>query len=167
MTLKIHPDARISSWCDIEASVRGSVCEIRAGAVIDSFVKIKPAGGAGSVIIGENSYLNSGCVLYSGNGIHIGNNVLIAANCTLAATNHAFDTLDIPIRLQGFQLSRGGITIEDDVWIGANSVILDGAYIETGCIVAAGSVVRNRLQAFGVYAGVPTRLLRMRGSHAD
>lgn len=167
MTLKIHPDARISHLCDIEDSVRGSTFEIRAGAVLDSFVKVKPAGGSGDIVIGENSYLNSGCVLYSGNGIFIGRDVLIASNCTLAATNHAFDNPDVPIRLQGFQPSRGGITIEDDVWIGANCVLLDGAFIERGCVVAAGSVVRNRLRAFGVYAGVPARFMRLRGSNAD
>lgn len=166
MSLKIHPDARVSELCDIEASVRGSLIEIRARAVLDSFVKIKPAGGSGDIIIGENSYLNSGCVLYSGNGISIGKDVLIASNCTLAATNHFFDILDIPIRLQGFQQSRGGIVIEDDVWIGANCVLLDGTYIETGCVVAAGSVVKDRLKAFGVYGGTPVRYIRPRGSHA-
>ena len=58
--------------------------------MVDSFVKIKPAGGRGDVIIGDNVFINSGCVLYSGNGIVIGNNSLIAANCVLAPTNHAF-----------------------------------------------------------------------------
>lgn len=167
MTLTIHPTARISPLCDIEQSERGSHFEIGAGAVLDSFVKIKPAGGSGDIVIGENSYINSCCVLYSGHGIRIGRDVLIAANCTLAATNHAFDALDRPIRLQGFQPSRGGIVIEDNVWIGANCVLLDGAYVETGCIVAAGSVVRHRLKARGVFGGVPAQLIRQRGGHAD
>ena len=58
--------------------------------VIDAFVKIKPAGGSGDVVIGRGTVINSGCVLYTGNGIRIGRNVLIAANCTLAPTNHEF-----------------------------------------------------------------------------
>lgn len=167
MTLNIHPTARISPLCDIEASVRGTRIDIGAGVMVDSFVKIKPSGGIGDVVIGENSYINSGCVFYSGNGIMIGRDVLIASNCTLAATNHAFDTRDRPIRLQGFLPSRGGIVIEDDVWIGANCVLLDGAHIETGCIVAAGSVVRDRLLSFGVYAGAPAKRIRDRGQNAD
>lgn len=162
MTIKLDPTARISKLCDIEESVRGSVFEIGAGSVLDSFVKIKPAGGNGNIFIGENSYINSGCVLYSGNGIRIGNDVLIASNCTFAATNHAFELLDRPIRVQGFQQSRGGIVVEDDVWIGANCVLLDGAYVETGCVVAAGSVVRKRLNAYGIYAGAPARLIGKR-----
>ncbi|MFV0333139.1 MAG: acyltransferase [Tropicimonas sp.] len=163
MTVSIDPTARISHLADIEPSQRGTNVHIGAGSMIDSFVKIKPAGGAGDVVIGAHCYINSGCVLYSGHGIRIGDNVLIAANCTLAATNHAHDDPTRPIREQGFQPSRGGIVIEDDVWIGANCVLLDGAHVERGCVVAAGSVVRSRLAAFGVHAGVPARLLRHRG----
>lgn len=153
MSVFIHPSACVSKLADIEASVHGSRIEIGSGALIDSFVKIKPAGGSGDVRVGKNSYINSGCVLYTGNGITIGDDVLIAANCTLAATNHAFERVDIPVRLQGFQPSRGGIVIEDDVWIGANCVLLDGAVVETGCVVAAGSVVRGRLIAHHIYGG--------------
>ncbi|MDN5928747.1 MAG: acyltransferase [Hyphomicrobiales bacterium] len=162
MSVIVHPDARVSALAEIEPSARGSRIELQAGVVIDSFVKIKPVGGVGDVVIGENSYINSGCVLYSGNGIRIGRDVLIAANCTLAATNHAFDRSDLPIRLQGFQPSRGGIVIEDNVWIGANSVLLDGTVVETGCVVAAGSVLRGRLKAGHLYGGTPARLIRRR-----
>lgn len=164
MTLDIDPSARISPLADIEASQRGSLIRIKAGAMIDAFVKIKPAGGTGDVVIGENSYINSGCVIYSGNGVQIGRDVLIAANCTLAATNHAFDDPDRPIRLQGFTPSRGGIVIEDDVWIGANCVVLDGAHIGRGCVVAAGSVIRGTLTPGTVYAGIPLRAIRRRGT---
>ena len=163
MTLEIDPSARISPLADIEVSTRGSLIRIAAGAMIDAFVKIKPAGGRGDVVIGENSYLNSGCVIYSGHGVQVGRDVLIAANCTLAATNHAFDDPDRSIRLQGFQPSRGGIVIEDDVWIGANCVVLDGARLGRGCVVAAGSVVRGVLAPGMVYAGQPLRAIRPRG----
>ncbi len=153
--IEIHPDANISPLADIEDSVRGSRIVIGAGSVIDSFVKIKPAGGSGDVIIGTHTYINSGCVLYSGNGIKIGNHVAIAANCTLAPVNHAYRDKGRLISAQGFAPSKGGILIEDDVWIGANCVILDGAILRHGVVVAAGSVVRGELQAFGIYAGAP------------
>ena len=58
--------------------------EIGADSTIDSFVKFKPAGGKGDIKIGERVYINSCCVLYSGNGISIGDDVLISANCTIA-----------------------------------------------------------------------------------
>ena len=153
--IEIHPDARISSLADIEGSVRGSRICIGANSVIDSFVKIKPVGGAGGVIIGAHTYINSGCVLYSGNGIEIGDHVAIASNCTLAPVNHAYHDKRRRISQQGFLPSKGGIRIEDDVWIGANCVILDGAVIRQGVVVAAGSIVRGELQAYGIYAGSP------------
>jgi acetyltransferase-like isoleucine patch superfamily enzyme len=160
--LEADPTATISRLADIEPSVRGTRVVVGARSVLDSFVKIKPAGGSGDVIIGADSVINAGCVLYTGHGITIGNQVLIAANCTLAPTNHAFDRLDQPIRAQGFQPSRGGIVIEDDVWIGANCVLLDGTHIGTGCVVAAGSVVRGALPAFTLCGGQPARVLKVR-----
>lgn len=158
----IHPTARISSQVDIEDSVRGTCIRIGVNSSIDSFVKIKPAGGSGDLIIGDNTVVNSGCVFYSGNGITIGNHVSIAANCTFAPVNHEYKSKDILIQKQGFRPSKGGISIEDDVWIGANCVILDGANIGKGCVVAAGSIVRGNLAEFGIYGGSPLRQLGQR-----
>ena len=111
--------------------------------VIDAFVKIKPSGGSGDVVIGRGTVINSGCVLYTGNGIRIGRNVLIAANCTLAPTNHEFADPDGRSATQGFQPSRGGIVIGDDVWIGANCVLLDGTTIGSGSVIGAASLLRG------------------------
>ena len=88
--IKIHDTAKVSENCDIEDSVRGSVIEIGAFSNIDSFVKIKPAGGTGNIKIGDRVHINSCCVLYTGNGISIGDDVLIAANCTIAPVNHQY-----------------------------------------------------------------------------
>jgi acetyltransferase-like isoleucine patch superfamily enzyme len=155
--IEVDPTAKISRLADIEDSVRGTRIVFGPGVMVDSFVKIKPAGGRGDLIVGENSHINSGAVIYTGNGVTIGSDVLIAANCTLAPTNHEFSKADVAIRKQGFKPSRGGIVIEDDVWIGANSVILDGAVIRRGAVVGAGSVVRGELAAYRVYAGCPLR----------
>jgi virginiamycin A acetyltransferase len=160
--IEIHPTARVSHLADIEDSVRGSLIRVGAHSVIDSFVKVKPAGGSGDVIIGEYVSVNAGCVFYTGHGITIGNGVAIAANCTFAPVNHAYSDRSRPIREQGFLPSKGGIRIEDDVWIGANCVLLDGAWLRRGCVVGAGSVVRGELQAYGVYAGQPLALRSMR-----
>ncbi|MFS2152575.1 acyltransferase [Rhizobium sp. Rhizsp42] len=162
MSIEIHPLARVSSLADIEDSTRGTRIVIAERSVIDSFVKIKPAGGLGDLFVGAGSYINSGCVLYTGNGITIGEGVLVAANCTFCPTNHEFGSVDVPIRNQGFQPSRGGIVIEDDVWIGANCVILDGAHVGKGAVIAAGSVIRGKVAGMAVYGGQPLRLLKMR-----
>jgi virginiamycin A acetyltransferase len=153
----IAPSAKISPYADIEDSVKGTRIEIGENVRIDSFVKIKPAGGLGDLIVGKDSVINSGCVLYTGNGIRIGQGVAIAANCTFAPTNHEFSRRDVPIRQQGFKASRGGIIIEDNAWIGANCVILDGAVISQGCVIGAGTVVRGNMDAFCVYVGNPIK----------
>ena len=161
--LIVAPTARISPLADIEDSTRGTRIVIEDDVVIDAFVKIKPAGGSGDVIIGKGSYINSGCVLYTGHGITIGANVLIAANCTLAPTNHEVRDRNRPIREQGFSPSRGGIVIEDDVWIGANAVLLDGAILRRGAVVGAGSVVRHELAEYSISVGAPARTVSWRG----
>ncbi len=160
----IDPSAKISSLADIEPSVRGTLMRIGARTMIDAFVKIKPTGGSGEFVIGEDCAINSGTVIYTGNGIRIGDAVLIAANCTLAPTNHEFSDPSKRIRDQGFQPSRGGIIIGDDVWLGANVVVLDGAVIGQGCVVGAGAVVRGELEPYSVYAGAPAKRVGARGA---
>ena len=160
----IDSSARVSPLADIEDSTRGTRIIIGAGSVIDSFVKIKPAGGAGDLEIGEDCVINSGCVLYTGNGIAIGNRVAVAANCTFAPTNHEFRDPRRPIREQGFRPSKGGIRVGDDVWIGANCVLLDGATLGKGCVIGAGSIVRGEIPELAIYAGNPISFLGWRGN---
>jgi virginiamycin A acetyltransferase len=162
MTIKIAESARVSSLADIEDSLRGTQIVVGAFSVIDSFVKFKPAGGTGDLLIGEHVVINSGCVLYTGQGIKIGNHVAIAANCTFAPVNHAYKDKAQLIREQGFLPGKGGIVIEDDVWIGANCVLLDGAILRRGCVLGAGSVVRGELAAYTVYAGQPLCIVGQR-----
>ncbi|MFN9711994.1 MAG: acyltransferase [Alphaproteobacteria bacterium] len=162
--LRIDPTARISPMADIEESVRGTLIEIGPRVMIDSFVKIKPTGGMGDVVIGADSAINSGTVIYTGNGVRIGVGVAIAANCTLAPTNHAIADRDRMIKDQGFQPYRGGILIEDDVWLGSGVVVLDGAVIRKGAVIAAGAVVRGEVPAYAIYGGVPARRIGERGA---
>ncbi|MEI6756136.1 MAG: acyltransferase [bacterium] len=160
--IEIDPSAHISSLADIEDSTFGSRIIFGPGVVIDSFVKIKPAGGMGNVVIGRNSIINSGCVIYIGNGIQIGEDVAIAANCVLAPVNHEFKEKNRTIRQQRFQQSRGGILIEDDVWIGAGTVLLDGAILRKGCVIGALSLVREEVPAYSIQGGNPLSLLGWR-----
>jgi len=160
--LIISEKAKISGKADIEDSVRGTKIIIEDNVVIDSFVKIKPVGGNGDLIIKKNSYINSGTVIYTGNGITIGSDVLIAANCTLASVNHAYKDKNKKIIEQRFQDSKGGIIIEDDVWIGANSVILDGAIIRKGCVIGANSLVNSELTPYSINVGSPAKTVGYR-----
>lgn len=162
--IEIHPSAFVSPLADLEDSTRGSSIIIGPNSYVDAFVKFKVAGGLGDIVIGSHSFINSGCVLYSGNGVRIGDHVSIAANCVFAATNHEFENRNVLHQRQGFRPSRGGIWVEDDTWIGASSVLLDGAIVKIGSVIGACSLVRGPTEPYGVYAGSP--LVKL-GSRAD
>ena len=161
--LEIDPTARIADTARIYESQRGTRIVIGAHTQVYDFVVIRAVGGDGDIVIGEHCYINPGCTLYSGSGIRMGNYVLIAPGCAIVPANHAHGRTDVVMRKQGFMPSRGGVVIEDDVWIGANCVLLDGTHIESGVVVAAGSVVTGRLTGQAVWGGNPMRRLRARG----
>lgn len=166
--LIISETAKISRFADIEDSVKGSKITIEDNVVIDSFVKIKPAGGKGDLIIGSNSVINPGVVIYTGNGISIGKNVMIAANCVFSPTSHEFRSKNKLVREQGFippsplMGMKSGIIIEDDVWIGANCVVMEGAYIKKGAVITAGSIIKGKLEEYGIYVGNPLKCIDYR-----
>ena len=157
-----HESVKIGSIVSIDISTRGTNTYMGKGCVVDDFVKIKHVGGTEDIVIGEYCYINSGCVFYSGHGINIGNNVLIGPNCNIVPSNHKFDEKDQIIRLQGHMLSKGGVIIEDDVWLGAAVTVLDGAHIRKGCVIAANSVVIGETEEYSVYGGVPAKKIKDR-----
>ncbi len=163
----IHPSAKVSAHALIDESSRGTSTEVGEGCVIDAFVRIKHVGGSGNVRLGKGVYLNSGTVIYSGNGVDIGDDVLVGPNCSLVPVNHATADMTVSIRTQGFAQSRGGLTIESNVWLGANCVVLDGVVIGSGSVVAAGAVVNRSVAPNSIVGGVPARLIGMRSGNAD
>lgn len=100
------------------------------------------------ITIGDGFAANSNVMINArGRGeIIIGNNVLIGPNVVLRSNNHIFSNLEIPISRQG--MTEGTIVIEDDVWIGSNSVILPDVLIGKGAIVAAGAVVTKSIPIY-------------------
>lgn len=135
-----------------ESIVIGDHCRVR------TFSQIRALGG--SIRIGNHCSVNPNCILYGTGGLVIGNHVRIAAGTIIIAAMHRFDRRDIPIHEQGS--SAKGITIEDDVWVGAGVQILDGVRIGTGAIVAAGAVVTRDVPSGVIVGGVPARILKER-----
>ncbi|MGV4797160.1 DapH/DapD/GlmU-related protein [Rhizobium sp. F40D2] len=114
----------------------------------------------GDVILGDDCSINPyACV--SGK-VTCGNGVRIASHASIVGFNHSFDDPDRPIHRQG--VISLGITIGDDVWIGANCVILDGVTIGNGAVIAAGAVVTQDIPALSIAGGVPAKVLRSRGA---
>jgi carbonic anhydrase/acetyltransferase-like protein (isoleucine patch superfamily) len=96
--------------------------------------------------------------------VRCGDGVRIASHVSIVGFNHGFDDPDVPIHKQKHETL--GITIEDDVWIGANAVVLDGVTVGKGAVIAAGAVVSRDVPALAIVGGVPARVVRYRGQTA-
>ncbi|RXK81844.1 acyltransferase [Filimonas effusa] len=117
------------------------------------------AGYRGGIYIGDFSQLNPYTTIYG--DVKIGRYVMIAPHVMLAGGGHGFDDISKPMMLQP-STNKGGIVIEDDVWIGANCTVVDGVVIGKGAIIAAGSVVVGNVASYDIVAGVPAKRIRSR-----
>ncbi len=116
----------------------------------------------GVISLGSNVFLGDFSSINANDAqIRIGNNVAIGPMCIIQGANHNFDDLTKPIVDQGH--TQGQVIIEDNVWIAAHCTILPGAHLESGCVIAAGAVVRGRIPANSVAGGVPAKIIRERG----
>lgn len=111
--------------------------------------------------MGHHSSMDAYAFVGASGGVTVGNNVIMGQKVSFHAEEHLFDDLSVPIRHQGVR--QRGIVIEDDCWIGSNVTFLDGAHVEPGCVVGAGSIVKGRIPANSVVAGNPARVIRPRG----
>lgn len=117
---------------------------------------------SGRIELGEYCTVNPYCVLHGHGGLKAGNYVRIAPHVVIIPANHKFDDVDRPIARQG--LDKKGVVIEDDVWIGANAVILDGVHIGKGAVIGAGAVVTKDVLPLQIVAGVPAKPIGTRGT---
>jgi acetyltransferase-like isoleucine patch superfamily enzyme len=129
----------------------GSV--IHTGAILET-------GAAGKIVLGKKNSVNPYCVIYGHGGLITGDYVRIAAHTVIIPANHIYESMDKPIAKQG--LSKKGICVGNDVWIGSGCRILDGVSIGDGSVIAAGAVVNRDVSPFAVVGGVPAKLLKMR-----
>lgn len=158
--IRLARDCRISRSASLSARYGGAISignrtQVMAGALLWTY--------GGDIVIGDDCSINPYTVAYGHGGLTIGNGVRIAAQCALIPANHRFADRATPIRDQG--LDCKGITIEDDVWIGAGVKVLDGVRVARGCVIAAGAVVSKSTEQFGIYGGVPARLIGIRGEN--
>jgi acetyltransferase-like isoleucine patch superfamily enzyme len=97
--------------------------------------------------------------------ITIGKNCLIAANCQIMDNSgHDLSFDDVANRINTTGVSSP-VTIGDDVWIGANCIILPGVTIGQGSVVSAGSVVTKDIPSMVIAGGIPARVLRSVVAH--
>ena len=144
----------ISPKAEVEIT---SHLSIGRGSIVGSFTKIKSADGP--LQIGRNVEISTGCFLSSFTaGTYIGDDCMIGPNCSVVGNNYQYDRLDVPIRLQE-KISSKGVRIGDNVWLGAGCVVLDGADIGAGSILAPNSVVSARIPENSVVQGNPGKVI--------
>lgn len=122
--------------------------------VIESFSTLNNM--VGDITIGEYSRVGLGNTIIG--PVAIGNHTNLAQNITVSGLNHNFQDITKTIAEQG--VSTAQIRIGDDVWIGANSVILAGTEIGTHSIIAAGTVVTRSVPPYSICAGNPGKIIK-------
>jgi len=151
--------------------------------VIDELVRVSVSGQENSrinlgknVFVGRGSILNvrdglmeisdfttisSYCRIATGSCMRIGQYVLIAAYCYIGGGNHKADNTNIPMALQAME-EQCGVTIGDDVWIGAHTTISDGVTIGNGSIIGSMSFVNKDIPEYSIAYGCPARVHKRR-----
>ena len=108
--------------------------------------------------IGRESLVGEFCVIRGPGGVAIGDRVYLSPGVHIYSSNHIFEDPDRCFIDQG--VTAEGVTIEDECWIGARAVILDGVTVGRRSVVAAGAVVTEDVPPHSVVGGVPARVLR-------
>lgn len=145
--------SRVSPRAEVDLS---PLIEMGRGTDVSAFVKIKESGGP--LTIGRRTAIATGSFISASEaGVRIGDCCMIGPNATIAGNNYRYDRLDLPVMDQP-KTSRG-ITIESDVWVGAGAVVLDGAFIESGVIIAPNAVVSGRIPRNSIVQGNPAKVI--------
>jgi acetyltransferase-like isoleucine patch superfamily enzyme len=128
--------------------------EIGANCIIEDFATIN--NGVGDVFIGNNVGIGLSNVIIG--PVKLGNYVMLAQNIVISGLNHGYEDITTPPRTQ--KVIAKQIIIEDDVWVGANSVITAGVTIGKHAVIGAGSVVTKDIPPFSVAVGNPARVIK-------
>jgi acetyltransferase-like isoleucine patch superfamily enzyme len=112
--------------------------------------------GMGDIIIGDRCAITSRVKLVG--PVKLGNLVTIGSGAQITGLTHNFEDVTRPIKDQG--VAPNITIVEDNVWIGGNSVIIQGLRIGTHCIIASGSVVTRDVPSYSVVAGNPARVIK-------
>lgn len=121
--------------------------------------------GLGNMRIGNNVSIPKHSTFYSTGAIlTIKDNVIFGPNPTIITGDHRIDVVGVPIIDSNNKLPENDkdVTIEEDVWTGANIVILKGVTIGRGSVIAAGAIVNKSCPPYSIIGGVPARVLKYR-----
>jgi len=150
----------LGKWVQLEDNVKVSALS-KDKVVLGDNVKI----GAYSQVIAATSFNNNVGIgefayLGGGGGLEIGDDCIVGQYFSCHPENHLFGNLEELIRMQG--VTRKGIKIGNNCWIGSKVTVLDGVTIGSHCILAAGAVITKDMPDYAVIAGVPAKVVKQR-----
>ena len=168
-TCRLEPGARLARGARI-ANAQASSDAIRIGANSLVAGQLMTFAHGGRIVLGQYCYVGENSRVWSGASVTMGNYVLIAHNVMIM--DNFTHPIDFQARREHARATMSGrhaatidlgdrpIVIGDDVWIGANSIIMRGVSIGDRAIVSAGSVVREDVPADAVVSGNPAAIIR-------
>ncbi len=114
-----------------------------------------------NIYIGDDSHVNHYCCLWASRNstITIGNNGLMGPGVKIMSSNHGIQKNEV-IRVQTY--TEKSVEIGNDVWLGANSVVVAGVKIGDGAVIAAGSVVTRNIPPYSIAGGIPAKVIKER-----
>lgn len=115
--------------------------------------------GSGEIIIGNNTSIGEGTIIFAKERVFIGDDCLIAGQCYIIDSDHGIDGNNL-IRLQ--KMVSNPIFINNDVWISAGVKVLKGVNIGKGAVIGAMSLVSRNVEPNSINVGIPTRRIRER-----
>lgn len=149
------------NWHDLHNVSIGNKVSIGSGTTLTSW-KLTPNHNGGQIIIEDNVSIGEDAHITATTLIHIGKNVLTGKKVLITDNAHGASTaalLDIaPVKRPLY--SKGGVYIEDNVWIGEKVSIMPGVRIGKGSIIAANSVVTKDIPPYCVAAGIPAKVIK-------
>ena len=117
----------------------------------------------GNITLREKANIGFNCEIFSSNNVEIGKDNLVAAyTYIVGGGNYKLDNLNIPFNQQPDFEGKGGVITEDNVWLAAHVVLLDGTKVGQGTVVAAGAIVSGEIPEYSIAGGVPAKILRSR-----
>ncbi|MEA5572914.1 acyltransferase [Calothrix sp. UHCC 0171] len=158
-SISIGDGVHIFKHVRLDAKGENNNLDLSDGVALEQGVKIGAMDNT-TIQIHENTFLGPNVCIGGPGNITIGKDCLIAANCGIFANNHIFTDIHQKITAQG--ITREGIVIEDNCWLGCGVIVVDGVTIGEGSVIGAGSVVTRNIPPYSVAVGSPARVIKSR-----
>lgn len=126
--------------------------KVMTGADFSPFIKV-----------GFRSDLGTRCMVQR--NVVIGDNVMMGPDVKIYSRNHGIESIDIPMMHQPSKEYQ--TRIGNDVWIGANVIVLAGVSVGNHCILAAGAIVTKDVPDYAIVGGNPAKIIRMRNEKSE